>query len=45
MFRIIPTGLLAVSLNPLMIVRQAGLDWLDVELLIDLNVYQLLSHG
>ena len=24
---------------------QARLDWLDLELLIDLNVYQLLSQG
>ena len=44
MFRIIPPGLLAVRLNPLMF-QLARLDLLDPELLIDLNVYQLLSQG
>ena len=44
MSRIVPPGLLAVRLNPLMF-QFARLDWLDPELLIDLNVYQLLSQG
>ena len=47
MLRIVPPGLLAVRLNPLMFqfARLDWLDWLDPELLIDLNVYQLLSQG